>query len=98
MSKYEHRRDWLLERINKEPYQYIFTSGAVADEFSERFGLSLNVYTVGCNNCPAMTRTLRRMASEGLVVKSTGGNQDAAAYQQKTYYTSYRLTKKPRSN
>ena len=96
-STYAEKRDWLMEYINKQMFKNVtLCEGELEEEFSERFNVKLNVYTVGPCSCPVLAATLRRMWNDGLLDRNTGGNQDASYNCQKTYYVSYRLPLQPK--
>jgi len=90
--KYHQKRDWLLAYIGKRSYKRVMVGeGEMEEAYAAEFGVALRQYTIGPASCPDLAATLRRMWLDGLLRRSTGGNQDTSFYCQKTYYVSYRL-------
>ena len=98
---YEAKRAWVLARLQAQyeascrthnPPQRPYITAIEEDEqaaWEAAFGGKVVYYTVGPKISPDFARTLRRMFKEGDLARSTGGNQDARYYCQKTYYISY---------
>ena len=104
---FEEKRQWILKRFADQfayscrvynPPQRPWISASDEDEqqaWEKEFGGKVVYYTMGPNVSPDFARTLRRMYIAGELVRSTGGNQDARRYNQKTYYISYSLRNDP---
>lgn len=103
---FKEKQNWILERLEREWQQILRTtvSGhyppdiSPSDESAEEawhqeFGGYRKWYLMGNHVSPDFARTLRRMWENGILYRSTFGNQGArdGGYAMKTYSVSYRL-------
>jgi len=101
---FKEKQNWILarlkaewereKRISSHPYPASISSSDEDDEaaWHEEFGGQRIYYTMGNHVSPDFARTLRAMWNNGILYRSTAGNQGAreGGYAMKTYYVSYR--------
>jgi len=103
---FQEKQNWILDRLENEWQRILRTtisghyppdisSSDVDDEeaWHKEFGGQRIYYLMGNHVSPDFARTLRKMWENGILYRSTAGNQGArdGGYSMKTYYVSYRL-------
>ncbi len=103
---FKEKQNWIIERLDREwdwilkttvlgHYPPDISSNNEEDEeaWHQEFGGYRIWYLMGHHVSPDFARTLRKMWKNGILYRSTGGNQGAreGGYAMKTYYVSYRL-------
>lgn len=102
---FKEKQNWILERLDRKWERILRTtvSGyyppniSSSDEEDEEawhqeFGGHRKYYLMGNHVSPDFARTLRKMWENGILYRSTMGNQGArdGGYAMKTYYVAYR--------
>lgn len=101
---FKEKQNWILARLDREwerekrtssqPYPASISSSDEDDEeaWHQEFGGQRIYYMMGNHVSPDFARTLRAMWNNGILYRSTAGNQGAreGGYAMKTYYVSYR--------
>ncbi len=101
---FKDKQNWILDRLDRKWSQTLRTT--ISDHYAPRisssdeddeeawhqeFGGQRHYYLMGPHVSPDFARTLRKMWLNGILYRSTGGNQGArdGGYAMKTYYVSY---------